>query len=120
VTDRLPTSGASGSEGTGEAAVTGATTGAVARSVSQMRGLWLVARVVVTRPNLWVIAILQALRLATPGWWRSWPPLPLPTANLWRLRMLTAYGGDGSGLPEGSDVASYLEWCRHARSWRNR
>jgi hypothetical protein len=82
------------------------------------RGFFSVARVVVARPSLWTAAVIQGFRLAGPGWWRKWPPLPVPTDGLWHLRMVTAYGGDGSSLPDPDDVTSYLEWCRTARQWR--
>ena len=54
--------------------------------------------VVVVRRTFGRQLFRQASRLARPGWWRSWPPVPVPTDGLWRMRMLTAYGGDGSGL----------------------
>ena len=85
-----------------------------------VRGVLAVVRAVAVHPGLWEAALSQAVRLARPGWWRKWPPLPVPTDGLWHMRMLTAYGGDGSALPEPDDVTSYLEWCREARQWRNR
>ncbi len=83
-------------------------------------GFFSVARVVVVRPSLWSTALVQGFRLARRGWWRKWPPLPVPSDGLWHLRMLTAYGGDGSSLPDPDDVTSYLDWCRTARQWRKR
>jgi hypothetical protein len=83
------------------------------------RGMVQMARYLSRRPGLWPIASLQAFRLAGPDWWRKWPPLPLPTDELWGLRMQTAYGDDGSALPRDEDVVSYLEWCRTARKWRS-
>jgi hypothetical protein len=82
------------------------------------RGMSTVFVVVARRPHLWRSALTQAVRLARPGWWRRWPAIPVPTDDLWRLRMLTAYGGDGSALPDPDDVQAYLEWCSSARSWR--
>jgi hypothetical protein len=84
------------------------------------RAMSVVAKVVLRHPRLWVSAIGQALRLARPGWRRSWPPVPVPTEGLWRMRMLTAYGGDGTSQPDPGDVLSYLDWCSAARSWRKR
>jgi hypothetical protein len=84
------------------------------------RGMFAVARAVVVKPHLWAVALTQGFRLAGPDWWRKWPPVPLPSDGLWHLRMLTAYGGDGSALPDPDDVTSYLDWCRTARQWRNR
>ena len=87
---------------------------------SAARGMFAVARIVAVTPYLWSAALFQGVRLAGPDWWRKWPPLPIPSDGLWRLRMLTAYGGDGSALPDPDDVTSYLEWCRTARQWRKR
>lgn len=69
---------------------------------------------VLVRPRLWPVAVTVALRLARSGWWRRWPPLPLPDPGYLRFRLVTNYGGDGSGPPEGDDVVRYLEWCRRA------
>jgi len=66
------------------------------------------------------VARAVVVRLARPGWWRTWPGLPLPTDDLWRMRMLMAYGGDGSGRPDPGDVVAYLEWCASSPSWRRR
>lgn len=64
------------------------------------------------RPDLWPTAVRAALRLATPGWWRRAPHLPLPPADYLRFRMVTAYGGDGTHPAEPQDLVTYLEWCR--------
>ncbi len=72
------------------------------------------------RPWLWPVAATQALRLARPGWWKQWPPLPLPDAELWRFRMETAYGGAGDGEPTAEDIRSFLHWCRYMRRWQQR
>jgi len=79
-----------------------------------------VSGAVLRNPRLWATALGQAMRLARPGWWRRRPFLPLPSDDLWRLRMLTAYGGDGTALPDPGDVVSYLDWCSASRSWRQR
>ena len=42
---------------------------------------------------------------------------PLPTAELWRFRMVTAYG-NAEAEPEPADVIDYLEWCRETASNR--
>jgi hypothetical protein len=83
-----------------------------------IKGVRAVLVAVLRHPHLWAAGLGQAVRLARPGWWRRWPALPIPTDDLWRLRMLMAYGGDGSGEPYQGDVVSYLEWCSSARSWR--
>jgi hypothetical protein len=87
-------------------------------STDRSRGMREVARAVVTHPGLWLPAIEAMFRLARPGWWRTWPPFPLPSEELWRLRMMTNYGGDGAALPEPGDVRSYLEWTSGSRGWR--
>jgi len=63
------------------------------------------------RPSLWVTALAQVLRLARPGWWHRWPPLPLPDGEYLRFRMVTAYG-DPDRRPDPADVVTYLHWCR--------
>lgn len=75
-------------------------------------------RAVVPRPGLWGSALAEAWRLRRSGWWRAWPPLPLPDPDLWRFRMVTAYGGDGDAVPQLRDVVSFLRWCGDMRSWR--
>lgn len=66
---------------------------------------------VLVRPSLWVTALAQVLRLARPGWWHRWPPLPLPDGEYLRFRMVTAYG-DPDRRPDPADVVTYLHWCR--------
>ena len=63
------------------------------------------------RPELWATAAVALWRLAPPGWWHRWPPLPLPDKGYLRFRMLTAYG-DAGARPDGTDLVAYLEWCR--------
>ncbi|CAN5129862.1 hypothetical protein BH24ACT1_BH24ACT1_04490 [soil metagenome] len=59
----------------------------------------------------------QILRLAPSGWWRRWPPLPLPDPTYLRFRMETAYG-DPDCDPEPADVVAYLAWCQQGhRKW---
>jgi hypothetical protein len=74
-----------------------------------------VAAAVVARPRLWGVAAGQARRLAPPRWWAQPPFLPVPDRAYLRFRLMTAYGGEGRGAPEPSDVVAYLGWCR---SWR--
>ena len=66
---------------------------------------------VAVRPRLWGVAVVQAFRLAAPGWWRRWPPLPRPDPDYLRFRLQTAYGTREGG-PDPADVVAYLEWCR--------
>ncbi len=79
-----------------------------------------VVAAVVRRPWLWPAAVAEAARLARPGWWRRWPPLPVPDDALWRFRMETAYGGSGDAVPEAEDVVSFLRWCSTMGRWRRR
>jgi hypothetical protein len=72
-------------------------------------------RALIVRPWLWPPAVVAAVRLARRGWWRRWPPVPLPDPDYWRFRMVTAYGGEGDRPPTVEDVVAYLEWCRRRR-----
>lgn len=69
-----------------------------------------VAAAVARRPGLWITALSQAFRLASPGWWRRAPFLPLPDPGYLRFRLETQYGSDRA--PEPDDVVTYLQWCR--------
>jgi hypothetical protein len=89
-------------------------------STGRSGGIREVARAVAAHPGLWLPALEAMFRLARPGWWRRWPPIPLPSEELWRLRMTTNYGGDGQALPDPADVRAYLDWTRSARVWRRR
>jgi hypothetical protein len=77
-----------------------------------------VVRTVAPRPWLWPSAIGALVRLARTGWWRRWPPAPLPGPGYWRFRTVTAYGGDGGQVPPGEDVVAYLRWCRRTSHLR--
>jgi hypothetical protein len=72
------------------------------------------------RPWLWPAAVAEAFRLARPGWWRRWPPLPLPDDALWRFRMETVYGGTGDAVPKAEDLVSFITWCSTMGRWRRR
>jgi hypothetical protein len=65
-----------------------------------------VAVAVMARPRLW----RSAARLARPGWWRHWPPSPLPPTDYLRFRTQTMYGDKGQ--IDAADLVAYLEWCR--------
>ena len=69
------------------------------------------AAALVVRPALWGTAVAQLLRLAVPGWWRRWPPVPLPDPAYLRFRLQTQYG-DAEREPDPRDLVSYLHWCR--------
>jgi hypothetical protein len=76
---------------------------------------------VAVSPALWGTALRQVFVLASPGWWRHSPWLPLPDAAYLRFRMVTAYG-DPRRPPAAEDVVAYLRWCRNwpAASRRDR
>lgn len=67
--------------------------------------------VVLRRPGLWATAIVQALRLAAPGWWRRAPFLPLPTAEYRAMRATIQYGDPNRSI-EPADLLKYLSWCK--------
>ncbi|MGI8809633.1 MAG: hypothetical protein ACR2KK_17690 [Acidimicrobiales bacterium] len=66
---------------------------------------------VAVRPRLWGVVVRQGWRMAGPGWWRRWPPVPRPAPEYLRFRFQTAFG-DRDGGPEPAEVVAYLEWCR--------
>ena len=66
---------------------------------------------VLRRPGLWSTAIVQARRLAVPGWWRRAPFLPLPTAEYRAMRSTIQYGDPNRSI-EPADLLKYLAWCK--------
>ena len=66
---------------------------------------------VLAHPSIWGVAVVQLFRLARPGWWRRWPPMPVPDPEYLRFRMQTMYG-DPTHEPEPGDLVTYLKWCR--------
>jgi hypothetical protein len=81
------------------------------REALTVRAVASLALAVTFRPDLWWTALGSLRRMATPGWWRSRPHLPLPDPGWWQFRMLTAYGRPDA-VPVRTDVVSYLEWSR--------
>jgi hypothetical protein len=75
------------------------------------RAVWAVAR----RPDLWATAARIATTMATPGWWRRWPPVPSVPADYERFRRQTMFGGDGEGRLDAAALVAYLAWCREMR-----
>ncbi|MGA2036026.1 MAG: hypothetical protein ABSH04_00335 [Acidimicrobiales bacterium] len=88
------------------------------RSSPNARAATALVVAVAWRPSLWPVAVTETLRMARRGWWRQWPPLPLPDPDLWRFRLETAYGGEAEMAPTSQDVRSFLRWCRDVRDWR--
>ncbi|MDQ3106482.1 MAG: hypothetical protein M3Q68_01575 [Actinomycetota bacterium] len=78
-----------------------------------MSGRWVfrVVLAVALRPGLWGTGIVQLFRLAAPGWWHRWPPLPAPDPAYLRFRLQTQYG-ESEREPEPADLVAYLHWCR--------
>jgi len=70
-----------------------------------------VARAVAARPALWPTAFRQMRRMASPGWYRHAPFLPVPSGDYMHFRLVTQYG-DPEHRPEPADVINYLAWCR--------
>lgn len=66
---------------------------------------------ILRRPNLWVVAIRQGLRLAKRGWWKKYPFLPLPGSGYMAFRATTQYGS-ATATPVIADVIDYLQWCK--------
>jgi hypothetical protein len=73
---------------------------------------------VLVRPGLWPTAVGSIRRLARPGWWRRWPPLPLPPTTYATFRLHTALGDDPDARLEPAEVVAYLEWCRRMKTWQ--
>jgi hypothetical protein len=74
-----------------------------------------IVRALARRPGLWPTAVVELRRLARPGWWHRWPPLPRPDPAYLRFRMQTAYG-DASADPSPAEIIDYLAWCRRMNS----
>ena len=68
--------------------------------------------VVLRHPSLWVEGLQSARRMAPTGWWRRRPFLPIPSSSYWHFRMVTVFGGDGSGRLDEHQVIGYLQWSR--------
>ena len=73
---------------------------------------------VVARPGLWPTAVRVGLALAEPGWWRRWPPRPLPSDDYLRFRLHTMFGASPDARLGPADVVGLLEWCRRERLGR--
>lgn len=67
---------------------------------------------VLRRPHLWLTALRVGRRMIRRRWWRRPPFLPVPSASYVRFRLVTMYGGTGTGPVHPDDVVTWLEWCR--------
>jgi hypothetical protein len=70
----------------------------------------------VRRPAAAPALLRAAMALARPGWWRRWPPLPVPSAELWALRMEVATG-DRRGMPTADELVDVARWATAMRRW---
>ena len=82
-----------------------------ARPAPQVRVGWLVrvAFAVVRHPSLWVVGIVSMRRLAAPGWWRRWPPVPAPPPEYLQFRAVTNTGTED--LPTPAETLRFLKWA---------
>lgn len=80
-------------------------------------GLVPVLGALVIRPRLWPTAASRLLVTARPGWWRHWPPLPLPSPA-WLAFRLECATGEPDGAVSAADVVAWLEWCRELTGQR--
>jgi hypothetical protein len=93
----------------------------VGAAVSDRGGGWsrhvrVVLGAVLEHPSLWWPALGAVRRLARRGWWHRAPFLPVPGDAYWHFRLVTAYGGDGSGGDlTKEDVVAFLRWCQRTR-----
>ncbi len=77
-------------------------------------GLFVMLRVVLVRPRLWLIALRTASGLIRSRWWTTSPYLPLPDPRWIGFRLETAYGSPDTS-PDVEDIVGYLEWCKMMR-----
>jgi hypothetical protein len=81
--------------------------------VITLRSIGPVLAALTRRPGLWPEALRSARSLVPDRWWRRAPFLPLPDRRWLHFRLVTAYGGDGSGPILADDLVTWLEWRRH-------
>jgi hypothetical protein len=67
---------------------------------------WVILAVLI-RPWLWP----SVLRFVPPGWWKRWPPNPMPPKEYLEFRLVTAYG-DPNARPSAEEAVRFLSWCR--------
>jgi hypothetical protein len=74
-------------------------------------------RMVLARPHLWGTGVRVLRSVLVPGWWRRWPPAPVPPAYA-AFRLHTALGDDPEVRLEAVEVVAFLEWCRRMHIWQ--
>ncbi len=67
---------------------------------------------VLRHPSLWIEGLKSVVRMAPNGWWKRRPFLPIPSSSYWHFRMVTVFGGDGSGRLDEQQVIGFLRWSR--------
>jgi hypothetical protein len=103
----------------GDVGGAGAVRGGGSRRDRRGRDALVVARAVLSHPELWWASAGAVRRMARRGWWRRPPFLPVPGDAYWRFRLVTANGGDGeSDALAPADVVAYLRWCQRTRPRR--
>ena len=55
---------------------------------------------------------MQLWYLRKKNWYKSFPFLPFPAGEYINFRLLTAYGNEDPNDYLGSDLVTYLKWCR--------
>lgn len=66
------------------------------------------------RPALWPSALGLAVTMSRPGWWRQWPPRPLPSRRYLGFRAQTLFGV-GPGVLEADTLVEYVKWWQRMR-----
>jgi len=66
---------------------------------------------VVVRPHLWFSAVATVVGMVPRKWWARPPFIPVPSRDVLRWRVTTAYGHPDMVLVP-DDVLSYLRWRR--------
>lgn len=75
---------------------------------SRMHNLIRIGAAVLGRPDLWIAALLLALRLVPDQWWRHGP---FPERSYLEYRGNAVYGMPLALIPP-VDFVRYLEWCK--------
>ena len=64
----------------------------------------------IRNPKTGVALLRVGWRFRSRGWYRRFPPLPLPAKKYVQWRMYTAYG-DERAVPSADDVVRYARWA---------
>jgi len=80
------------------------------RPNAALRPVLRIAGVVLVRPHLWRSGLRAGLHLTPRRWWTRSPFLPIPDRDYWHFRMVTMFGGDGTGSLTTEQIVDYLRW----------